>query len=96
MKAKHLTVFFITALLAMGASCQRRETTVQRGTRDQVLLRGAGMEPSTLDPQRNYGHPENMMIRELFDSLVVSDPRDNEVKPNGAERWEISADGLTG
>lgn len=95
MKTKHVTVLVTIAILAAGASCQRRESAVQRGTREQVLHRGAGVEPGTLDPQRNYGHPENMIIRELFDSLVVSDPRDNEVKPNGAERWEISADGLT-
>ena len=77
-------------------ACQPRLSTVDRGIREQVLHAGNGVEPSTLDPQRNSGAPEAFIINELFDALVVANPDNvNEVLPNGAERWEISADGLT-
>lgn len=85
--------FVLLAVLLCG--CEPRLSSVERGIREQVLHAGNGVEPSTIDPQRNSGSPEAFIINELFDALVVADPDNiNEVRPCGAERWEISADGL--
>jgi oligopeptide transport system substrate-binding protein len=78
-----------------GTGCKPRLSSVQEGNRTQVLHYGSGVEPGTIDPQRNTGSPEAVIINELFDSLVVANPENiTEVLPRGAERWEVSADGL--
>lgn len=88
-----LAALVSTALLL--SACRPRLSSVDQGIREQVLHAGNGVEPSTLDPQRNSGSPEAFIINELFDALVVADPDNiNQVLPNGAERWDISADGL--
>ncbi len=86
----------LAALLVIGAGCKPRRSLVEEGIRHQVLQRGGGVEPTTIDPQRNTGAPEASIIECLFDSLVLARaPNLNEVSPKGAERWEVSADGLT-
>ena len=95
MSLRPASLFVLVAATFLQSACQPRESSVERGIREQVLHAGNGVEPSTLDPQRNSGSPEAFIINELFDALVVADPDNiNEVLPCGAERWEISADGL--
>lgn len=95
MSLRPASLFVLVAAAFLQSACQPRESSVERGIREQVLHAGNGVEPSTLDPQRNSGSPEAFIINELFDALVVADPDNiNEVLPCGAERWEISADGL--
>lgn len=85
----------LPAALLLLTACQPRLSSVERGIREQVLHAGNGVEPSTLDPQRNSGAPEAFILNELFDALVVANPDNvNEVLPNGAERWDVSPDGL--
>lgn len=82
--------------IVLTAGCSRRADHGQVPGRSLALNRGAGVEPATIDPQRNSGAPEAEIIRGLFDSLVYANPEDvNEVLPKGAERWTISPDGLT-
>lgn len=59
----------------------------------QVLHRGNGAEPETLDPQLSTGVPESHLQRDLFEGLVA-EAADGKVIPGTAERWEISPDGL--
>lgn len=60
----------------------------------QVLHRGNGTEPQTLDPHRAEGVPSSNILRDLFEGLVAEAP-DGRLIPGAAESWEISGDGLT-
>lgn len=84
----------LLAVLASGVGCGRRETPVERGNREQVLLIGNGDEVKDLDPHTVTGVPEHNVMDALFEGLVTLDPRDLTPAPGVAERWEISPDGL--
>ena len=86
---------FAILLAAASAGCLRRETDVQRGDREQVLLRGVGYEVTDIDPQLGTGTAEQAVISGLFEGLVAEDPRDLHPVPGVAGRWDISPDGLT-
>jgi len=58
----------------------------------QVLHRGNGAEPQTLDPHRGEGVPSSNLHRDLFEGLTIEAP-DGAVIPGVAERWAISEDG---
>ncbi len=58
----------------------------------QVLHRGNGAEPQTLDPHRGEGVPSSNLHRDLFEGLTIEAP-DGSVIPGVAESWKISADG---
>lgn len=60
---------------------------------EQVLHRGNGTEPQTLDPHRAEGVPSSNILRDLFEGLVAEAPN-GELIPGAAESWEISEDGL--
>lgn len=59
----------------------------------QVLRRGVGSQPQGLDPHITEGVPSSTVQRDLFESLVVRAPNGS-IIPGGAERWEVSEDGL--
>jgi oligopeptide transport system substrate-binding protein len=58
----------------------------------QVLRKGNGAEPQTLDPHRAEGVPSANILRDLFEGLTSEAP-DGTVIPGAARRWDISADG---
>lgn len=58
----------------------------------QVLRRGNGAEPQSLDPHKSEGVPESNLQRDLYEGLVSSGPG-GQVMPGVAESWEISEDG---
>jgi len=60
----------------------------------QVLNRGNGSSVGTLDPTKSELHQEAAVIYELFEPLLTLDAVGRPA-PGVAERWEISADGLT-
>jgi oligopeptide transport system substrate-binding protein len=60
----------------------------------QVLHRGNGAEPETLDPHLSTGVPEAHLQRDLFEGLVA-EAADGKIIPGTAERWDLSPDGLT-
>lgn len=60
--------------------------------REQVLHKGNGPEPETLDPHRGEGVSTSNILRDLFEGLTSEAP-DGSVVPGAAERWEVSADG---
>ncbi len=76
-------------------SCAKRETLVEQGTREQVLHRGLGADPSELDPHLIPGLPEINVVSTLFEGLVGEDPVDLHPVPGVAESWEVSPDALT-
>lgn len=58
----------------------------------QVLRRGNGEEPRTLDPHRTQGVPAGNIVRDLFEGLTTEAP-DGDIIPGAAMRWNISRDG---
>ncbi len=61
---------------------------------EQVLYRGNGEEPQTLDPHLAEGVPTANILRDLFEGLTTTAP-DGRVVPGAAIHWDISRDGLT-
>ena len=59
----------------------------------QVLKRGNGAEPVTLDPHRAVSVPAMNILRDLFEGLVTT-AADGTSIPGVATRWETSIDGL--
>jgi oligopeptide transport system substrate-binding protein len=82
-------------VLAMAAGCARREAPVAIGNREQILYRGNTSEPESLDPYLVRGAMEWTIVGGLFEGLVTPDLATLEPTPGVAERWEVSADGLT-
>lgn len=60
----------------------------------QVLHRGNGEEPQTLDPHLSEGVPTSNILRDLFEGLTSIAP-DGRIVPGAAVHWDISRDGLT-
>jgi len=60
----------------------------------QVLYRGNGEEPQTLDPHLAEGVPTSTILRDLFEGLTTIEP-DGRIVPGTAAHWDISRDGLT-
>ena len=61
---------------------------------EEVLKRGNGAEPKSLDPQIAEGVPEANILLDLFEGLTTHDAEAN-VIPGLAEKWEVSEDGKT-
>ncbi len=90
-----IEVWLAVLVLALAAGCARRETPVAIGNREQILYRGNASEPESLDPYLVRGAVEWTIVGSLFEGLVVADMATLEPRPGVAERWEVSADGLT-
>lgn len=61
---------------------------------EQVVRRGNGEEPSTLDPHRADGLPAAHILRDLFEGLTTESPA-GQIIPGAALRWNISRDART-
>lgn len=61
---------------------------------DQVLDRGFGASPDTLDPQLNFGAREAWIQDDMYEGLASYDSKGDMV-PAAAEKWDVSDDGLT-
>jgi len=59
---------------------------------EQVLYRGNGEEPQTLDPHLAEGVPSAHILRDLYEGLTTEAP-DGTIVPGAAMRWNISRDG---
>ena len=60
----------------------------------QVVYRGNGEEPETLDPHRAVGVPAAHILRDLFEGLTT-ETAGGDVVPGVALRWNISRDART-
>jgi len=60
----------------------------------QVIFRGNGEEPQTLDPHLAEGVPSANILRDLFEGLATTEP-DGRIVPGAAAHWDISRDGMT-
>ena len=59
-----------------------------------VLNRGNQAEPTSLDPQKGTDVQSARIGYDLFEGLLTFGP-DGKIIPGVAEKWDISADGLT-
>ncbi|MDG2124500.1 MAG: peptide ABC transporter substrate-binding protein, partial [Verrucomicrobiales bacterium] len=88
------TILLLGALL-LGA-CSRKETRVDRATRDKILLYANGSEPADLDPHLVSGDPENKVLTSLIEGLIAYHPNDDyQPEPGVAESWEMKDLGKT-
>ena len=85
----------VCALLLWLAGCARHETAVAAGTRGQILHIGNRDEPADLDVHTNNASTTNYILGSLFEGLVAYNNDGTAIVPGVAERWEVSADGLT-
>jgi oligopeptide transport system substrate-binding protein len=60
----------------------------------QVLRKGNGAEPESLDPHRAESVTASNILRDLFEGLTL-EAADGTLVPGAAERWDVSADGLS-
>ncbi|MDO4436303.1 MAG: peptide ABC transporter substrate-binding protein [Cardiobacteriaceae bacterium] len=67
-------------------------STVQSALAEQILRRGNGAEPQTLDPQMASGVPEADILQDLFEGLVAYSG-DGKLVAGVAESWQVSDDG---
>ncbi len=90
MRTKFLVLALIIALIGItAAGCM-----TARKSAGKFLRYSAGTEPETLDPRKSTGSPEAICEAQIFEGLTVLNDKDAPV-PGVAEKWEISADGLT-
>jgi oligopeptide transport system substrate-binding protein len=79
---------------AQPTQTQEAAKTPEAPAAEQVLHRGNGAEPETLDPAKSTGVTESNIQYEIFEGLTTYSP-DGEVVPGVAEKWEVSDDGKT-
>ncbi len=85
----------VAAAALLSAACGRRATPADAAVAERTLLVTNPAEPSTLDPHLVTAGTEFDLVAALFEGLCVLDPRTSRPEPAAAERWEVSADGLT-
>lgn len=75
--------------------CGKKESDIAVANRAGVLHLSTGAEPADLDPHTVTSTNDGRIIHALFDPLVSYVPGSLAPAPALAERWTISADGLT-
>jgi oligopeptide transport system substrate-binding protein len=75
--------------------CSKQEPVTPAAPVQKILRLSHRNEPATLDPQLATLPDEFFIIRALKEGLLVPNPGDGAPLPGVAERWEVSADGLT-
>ncbi|QJE72099.1 peptide ABC transporter substrate-binding protein [Aerophototrophica crusticola] len=79
---------------AIAAAALAATLTAAPAFAEMVLNRGNQAEPSSLDPHKGTDMQSARIGYDLFEGLLTFAP-DGKAIPGVAERWEISADGLT-
>jgi peptide/nickel transport system substrate-binding protein len=85
MKAKILALA-VFASLTLGGMAARADTT---------LVVGIAADPTGLDPEAVINNTSGFVMSTIYDSLVRYKSGTTEVVPGVAEKWDVSADGLT-
>lgn len=88
MRAIRFTAWLLSVMLLVGCSGGADRAPAN------TLERGLQVGPETLDPQRSRSTEAAEILRDLCEGLVGYSPS-GEVVPAAAERWDVSADGLT-
>jgi len=80
------------ALVSAGAAAVAAPPPGTQLAAEQVLRRGNGAEPQTLDPHKAEGIPSSRILRGLFEGLTAEAPN-GDIVPGVAETWELGDDG---
>jgi oligopeptide transport system substrate-binding protein len=99
MSARAGALLSTLALLALLPGCARAPGT---GTTlapsgppsGEILVRGGGPDPDSLDPQKARGFEAQSILRDLCEGLTTLD-KHAAVAPGVARSWSVSGDGLT-
>jgi oligopeptide transport system substrate-binding protein len=81
-----------TLLLAAGCSRSPQTQSATAAPHSAILLRGAGAEPDSLDPQKARSVEAQEILRDLCEGLTTLDKAGG-VGPGVATDWTVSADG---
>jgi oligopeptide transport system substrate-binding protein len=84
----------LVALLLL-AGCGQREAVAPPSGSAQVLRLSQRNEPADLDPATATLPDEFSLLRALSEGLLIPGPNGGPPLPGAAERFEVSADGLT-
>src|SRR5882724_1405674 len=83
----------LAATLLLAAACSRSpQTPSTAAPHSAILLRGAGAEPDSLDPQKARSVEAQEILRDLCEGLTTLDKAGG-VGPGVATDWTVSADG---
>ena len=86
------------AVVVLAASCARQPdgqgASASSADQGNVLLRGNGPEPDSLDPQKARSNEAQNLLRDLCEGLT-SLAKDASPAPGVAREWHVSADGKT-
>lgn len=83
-----------TVLLSLGLASHAISAEVPEGTElaaDQHLRWNNGADPQSFDPAKVEGVPEANVVRNIFETLVISNEA-GDILPGTAEKWEHSED----
>ena len=80
-------------LVGLNCGCSKRETPVERATRENILLMGNPGEAETLDPHLVRGMYAGIITTSLMEGLGIYHPTDDTLpEPGVAEHWSHSDD----
>ncbi|MBI5426282.1 MAG: peptide ABC transporter substrate-binding protein [Opitutae bacterium] len=92
--AMRLITLLLTAAALALAGCSK--SAPKSATAPGAVLRiGNGAEPQDLDPQVMTAFTDQNIALALFEGLCALDEKTSSPVPAAAERWDVSADGLT-
>ncbi|MDF1810804.1 MAG: peptide ABC transporter substrate-binding protein [Verrucomicrobiales bacterium] len=84
-------VFGLILCSLLLSGCGKRESKVDRATREGMLLIGNGGEPKALDPHLVTSVGDSAIMRAMFEGLVTYHPSNDATHaPGVAERWEAN------
>jgi peptide/nickel transport system substrate-binding protein len=86
-----LIVIVLVAVLALPEAALPAAGPQRGGT----LVYSLDGSPDRLDPNLSGLRPAQIVFFQIFDALVVRDPKDATIKPWLATSWEVSSDGKT-
>jgi oligopeptide transport system substrate-binding protein len=86
------TAVFLAAVLL--SACSGGSSAGGAGAQGNILLRGNGPDPDSLDPQRARAVGAQVVLRDLCEGLTTL-AKDASTAPGVAKEWSVSADGKT-
>ena len=90
-----IALFAATGAVALLlAGCSRAPEGQSPGASNDILVRGGGPEPDSLDPQKARGFEAQSILRDLCEGLTTLDKKGG-VAPGVARSWNGSRDGFT-